>query len=219
MKLSRSEWKPWPIDVIFQHFAKQQKAAQKAAQEAAKAKQQEEQQQLAEAALSRHTESAVGEGLSCVGGSRTDSSVDHTASIERRQCALISAASLAGSRRDGRGDATMEEAEGVRAEVPEATSSAECRRGARKRGRRGLAAELWKCVGKWIQSEDADRIPAGKGGTGKCGGRFGETCKKRRKRRVGEGKGENYSRKQEEGDGKDSIANAYQKVKMFVEWK
>ena len=112
----------------------------------------------------------------------------------------------------------MAEAEGVRAEVPEETSGAECGRGARKGGRGGLAAELRKRVGKWVEGEDADRIPASEGGTGKHAGRSGETGEERREGCVGEGEAEDYSRKQEEGDGKDPVENANRKVSLFVEY-
>ena len=69
VKLTKSEWKPWPIDLLFQHLRRQQQAAEKAAQAAEKARQ----RQLEEAIPMRHTESATGEGLRCVGAAeRTD---------------------------------------------------------------------------------------------------------------------------------------------------
>ena len=123
---------------------------------------------------------------------------------------------MAGPGGDGRGDAAVEEAEGVRAAVPEGTSGGECGRGEGKGGRRGLAAELRERVGKWVEGEDADRIPAGEGGAGKHAGRSGEIGEERREGRVGEGEGEDYSREQEEGDGKDPVENANRKVRLFV---
>lgn len=71
-------------------------------------------------------------------------------------------------------------------------------------------------MGERVQSEDEDRIPAGEGRTGEHAGRSGEAGEERREGRVGEGEAADYSRKQEEGDGKDSAENACRKVKLFV---
>ena len=62
MKLTKKEWKPWPIDLLMQHLARRRSMAKRALREAEMAARKREE----EVVVLKHTESASGAGLSCV---------------------------------------------------------------------------------------------------------------------------------------------------------
>ena len=62
VKLTKKEWKPWPIDLLMQHLSRRRSMVKRALREAEMAARKKEE----EVVVLKHTESARGDGLSCV---------------------------------------------------------------------------------------------------------------------------------------------------------